>query len=305
MPMRVIPLGTSSGKPTLKRNVSALAVAREAEWLLFDCGEGTQVQIARAGLSPSRLSAVFITHLHGDHFNGLPGLLSTMGLDRRARHLSLTGPLGIRDYLDTLERLKIMFITYPVELREFSSLASSRVVYETPEYTVTVLPLDHRVFALGYRLDERPRPGRFSVERARELGVPEGSLWGRLQAGEDLILSDGRVVRPADVLGPPRPGKSVAYCLDTRPCAMSIELARDVDLLIHEATYTEEFAAEAQQYGHSTAAQAARTARDAGARRLMLTHFSTRFPDPAPLLEEACAIFPDTILAEDLMEIEV
>jgi len=303
--MRVIPLGTSSGKPTLRRNVSGLAVAREAEWLLFDCGEGTQVQIARAGLSPSRLSAVFVTHLHGDHFNGLPGLLSTMGLDRRTRDLSLTGPQGIGDYLNTLERLKVMFVTYPLELREFSSLPASKIVYETNDYAVTALSLDHRIFALGYRLDERDRPGRFNVDRVRELGVPEGPLWGRLQAGEDLTLADGRIVRSADVLGPSRPGKSIAYCLDTRPCSMSIELGRDVDLLIHEATYTEEFAAEAQQYGHSTAAQAARTARDAGARRLLLTHFSTRFPDPTPLLEEACAIFPNTMLADDLMEVEV
>lgn len=303
--MRVIPLGTSSGRPTLRRNVSGLAVAREAEWLLFDCGEGTQVQIARAGLSPSRLSAVFITHLHGDHFNGLPGLLSTMGLDRRTRDLGLTGPRGIRDYLDMLERLRVVFLTYRVELAEFSSLPQSTVVYETTEYSVSALALDHRLFALGYRIDERPRPGRFNVEKARTLGVPEGPLWGRLQSGEDVRLDDASVVRSSDVMGPPRPGKSVAYCLDTRPCAMSVELARDVDLLIHEATYTEEFAAEAQQYGHSTAAQAARTARDAGARRLLITHFSTRYPDSTPLLQEARAIFPDTLVAEDLMEIEV
>jgi ribonuclease Z len=303
--MRVIPLGTSSGKPTLKRNVSALAVAREAEWLLFDCGEGTQMQIARAGLSPSRLSAVFITHLHGDHFNGLPGLLSTMGLDRRTRDLGLTGPQGIREYLDMLERLRVAFLTYPVELKEFNSLAESTVVYETAEYSVSAVALDHRLFALGYRIDERPRPGRFNVEQARKLGVPEGPLWGRLQSGEDVRLVDNSVVRSSDVMGAARPGKSVAYCLDTRPCAMAVQLARDVDLLIHEATYTEEFASEAQQYGHSTAAQAARTARDAGARRLLITHFSTRFPDPTPLLQEARAIFPDTILAEDLMEIEV
>jgi ribonuclease Z len=303
--MRVIALGTSSGKPTLKRNVSALAVAREAEWLLFDCGEGTQMQITRAGLSPSRLSAVFITHLHGDHFNGLPGLLSTMGLDRRTRGLGLTGPQGIREYLDMLERLRVAFLTYPVELREFSSLPESTVVYETAEYSVSAIALDHRLFALGYRIDERPRPGRFNVEQARKLGVPEGPLWGRLQSGEDVRLADNSVVRSSDVMGAARPGKSVAYCLDTRPCAMAVQLARDVDLLIHEATYTEEFAPEAQQYGHSTAAQAARTARDAGARRLLITHFSTRFPDPTPLLQEARAIFPDTILAEDLMEIEV
>ncbi len=303
--MRVIPLGTSSGKPTLKRNVSALAVAREAEWLLFDCGEGAQMQVPRAGLNPSRLAAVFITHLHGDHFNGVAGLLSTMGLDRRTRGLTLVGPKGIREYLDTLERLRVIFLKYPVELKELASLTGPAIVYDTAEYTVTARPLDHRLFALGYRVDERPKPGRFSVERARELRVPEGPLWGLLQSGQDLKLEDGRTIHSSDVLGEPRPGKSVAYCLDTRPCASSIELARNCDLLIHEATFTEEFAAEAQQYGHSTAAQAARTARDAGARRLLITHFSSRFPDPALLLLEARAIFPGTILAEDLMEIEV
>jgi ribonuclease Z len=303
--MRVIPLGTSSGKPTIKRNVSALAVAREAEWLLFDCGEGAQTQIARAGLSPNRLAAVFITHLHGDHFNGLPGLLSTMGLDRRTRELTLAGPPGVREYLNTLERLRVIFITYPLDLKELTAAADLKAVLETADYTVTARPLDHRLFALGYRVDERPRPGRFNVELARELGVPEGPLWGRLQSGDDVTLDDGRTIHSVDIMGPPRPGKSVAYCLDTRPCAASIELARGVDLLIHEATYTEELAAEAREYGHSTAAQAARTARDAGARRLLITHFSTRYPDPTVLLEEARAIFPETILAEDLMEIHV
>jgi ribonuclease Z len=302
--MKVISLGTSSGKPTIKRNVSALAVAREAEWLLFDCGEGAQTQITRAGLSPNRLAAIFITHLHGDHFNGLPGLLSTMGLDRRNRELTLAGPPGVREYLNTLERLRVIFITYPLDLKELTA-ADLKAVLETADYTVTARPLDHRLFALGYRVDERPRPGRFDVERARELGVPEGPLWGRLQAGDDVTLDDGRMIRSLQVLGPPRPGKSVAYCLDTRPCPSSIELARGVDLLIHEATYTEELEAEAREYGHSTAAQAARTARDAGARRLLITHFSTRYPDPAVLLEEARAIFPETILAEDLMEIQV
>jgi ribonuclease Z len=303
--MKVIPLGTSSGKPTLRRNVSALAIAREAEWLLFDCGEGAQIQIMRAGLSPSRLAAVFITHLHGDHFNGLPGLLSTMGLDRRTRELVLTGPPGVREYLNTLERLRVIFLNYQVEVRELDSQAAIRTVYEARDYTVTSRPLDHRLFSLGYRVDERARPGRFNVGRARELGVPEGPMWGRLQAGENVLLDDGRTIRPADVLGPPRLGKSVAYCLDTRPCRSSIELARNVDLLIHEATYTEEFAGEAREYGHSTAAQAARTARDAGARRLVLTHFSTRYSDITSLLEEARAIFPNTIMAEELTEIEV
>ena len=347
--MKVIPLGTSSGKPTLKRNVSAVAIAREGEWLLMDCGEATQTQIARAGLNPNRLSAIFITHLHGDHFNGISGLLSTMGLDRRERGLALIGPPGINEYLSTLARLKILFVNYPLAVKEFTatssgptaghlievegdtenlpphskseegrikSFTSSPVaaipknnkltsVYETVDYVVQARPLDHRIFAIGYRIEERTRPGRFNLERARELGIPEGPLFGLLQSGQDVQLEDGRIIHPSDVLGPPRPGKSIAYCTDTRPCRAALELARDADLLIHEATYTKDLEEEARNYGHSTAAQAARIAREAGARRLLITHFSTRFPDPAPLFEEARAIFPDTLLAQDLIEVEV
>ncbi|HWC78283.1 MAG TPA: MBL fold metallo-hydrolase, partial [Blastocatellia bacterium] len=160
--MKVVPLGTSSGKPTLKRNVSATAVVREGEWLLFDCGEGTQMQIQRAGLSPNRLVAIFITHLHGDHFNGLPGFLSTMGLDRRERRLTLIGPPGIREYLDTLARLKVLFVNYPLDVHEISqdSFANAgsdtrsgdyalKAVYEGADYVVYSKPLDHRIFALG------------------------------------------------------------------------------------------------------------------------------------------------------------
>jgi ribonuclease Z len=303
--MVVIPLGTSSGKPTLRRNVSGLALRREGEWLLFDCGEGTQMQIARAGLNPNRLAAIFITHLHGDHFNGLSGLLSTMGLDRRARGLTLIGPRGIGEYLDTLERLKILFVNYPLDLREYGSMTETTVVYEGDGYTVSARPLDHRIFALGYRVEEHARPGRFNLDRARELGIPEGPLYGQLQSGRDVELEDGRVIHPSDVLGLPRPGKAVAYCTDTRPCRSAVELSRNVDLLIHEATYTQDMADEAHDYGHSTAAEAARVARESEARRLLITHFSTRYNDPSLLLDEARAVFPETILAQELTEFEV
>src|SRR5689334_5050834 len=303
--MRVIPLGTSSGKPTLRRNVSALAVAREGEWLLFDCGEGTQMQIARAKLNPSRLVAIFITHLHGDHFNGLAGLLSTMGLDRRVRELTLVGPPGIREYLDALARLKILYVNYPLDVREFGAMKEMTRVYEASDYFVAARPLDHRIFTLGYRLEERDRPGRFDLERARALGIPEGPLYRRLQLGEDVQLDDGRVIHSSDVVGPPRPGKAIAYCTDTRPFAGTVELARGVDLIIHEATYTDDMATEARDYGHSTAAQAAQIARDADASRLLITHFSTRYADVTPLYEEARNVFPETLLAQDLMEIDV
>jgi ribonuclease Z len=307
--MRVIPLGTSSGKPTVKRNVSALAVAWEGEWLLFDCGEGTQTQIIRAGLNPSKLAAIFITHLHGDHFNGLPGLLSTMGMNNHQNDLTLVAPLGIREYLDTLARLKILSVNYPLHIRETDKdeLLPNQLtpVFETGQYVVSTCPLDHRIFATGFRVDEKPKPGRFNLERARELGIPTGPLFRNLQSGQAVTLEDGRIIQPSDVLGPERPGKSVTYCLDTRPCQASRELASNVDLLIHEATYTGECTEEAQNYGHSTAAQAAIIARDANAKSLLLTHFSTRYPDLSPLLDEAQAIFPETRTAQDLIEIEV
>jgi ribonuclease Z len=307
--MRVIPLGTSSGKPTIKRNVSALAVARDGEWLLFDCGEGTQTQIIRAGLNPSKLTAIFITHFHGDHFNGLPGLLSTMGMNNHNRELTLVAPVGIREYLETLARLKILSINYPLHIHEIDkdeALPNQLTpVYKTAQYVVSTCPLDHRIFASGFRVDENPKPGRFNLERAYELGIPAGPLFRRLQSGQAIELADGRIIQPSDVLGPERPGKSVTYCLDTRPCQASRELARDVDLLIHEATYTAEHTEEAQNYGHSTAAQAATIAREANAKSLLLTHFSTRYPDVSPLLDEAQAIFAETRTAQDLVEIEV
>ncbi|MEW6210135.1 MAG: ribonuclease Z [Acidobacteriota bacterium] len=309
--MKVIPLGTSSGKPTLYRNVSAMAIVREGEWLLFDCGEATQIQVMRAGLSPNRLAAIFITHLHGDHFNGLPGFLSTMGLDRRERPLTVAGPRGLRQYLDMLARLKILYLNYPLDVKEFApsdfrnSSSKSLLVYETPAYEVVAAPLDHRIFAIGYRAEERPRPGKFDVGRARQLGIPAGPLYGRLQSGHAIQLADGRRIESREVVGPPRPGKIVAYCTDTRPCDAAVALGRNADLLIHEATYTEELIEEAEDFGHSTAAQAARIAERASARRLLITHFSTRYPDASPLLEEARAVFADTIMARDLTEVEV
>jgi ribonuclease Z len=307
--MKIIPLGTSSGKPTLRRNVSALAVVGEGEWWLFDCGEGTQTQIARAGISPQKLAGVFISHLHGDHFNGLPGLLSTMSLDQREKELTLVGPTGIDEYLRLLARLNICHINYPLRLREFDAQyfagGEQELVYESARFTVTTRPLDHRIFALGYRLEEKTKPGRFNLERAKALGVPPGPLYSRLQSGQSITLEDGRMIHPSEVLGPPRPGKVVSYCLDTRPCANAVKLSENADWLIHEATFTEELIEESNHFGHSTAIQAAEIAIEAKARRLLITHFSSRFPDIRLLLEEARSVFPQTVAAEDLIEVEV
>jgi ribonuclease Z len=307
--MKIIPLGTSSGKPTLQRNVSATAIVGDGEWWLFDCGEGTQMRIAQAGLSPQKLSGIFITHLHGDHFNGVPGLLSSMALDCRTKELTLVGPVGIGEYLKLLASLKICFVNYPLVLREFDAAHfkshSHEVVFESRSHFVTARPLDHRIFALGYRLEEKVKPGRFDLERAQALGIPAGPLYSQLQSGNSITLADGRVIESSEVLGPPRPGKVVTYCLDTRPCENAVRLAADADWLIHEATYTSDLIDEAMRFGHSTAAQAATTAFEANAKRLVLTHFSSRYLDLRPLAEEARAIFPETTLAEDLAEFEL
>lgn len=307
--MKIIPLGTSSGKPTLRRNVSALAVVGEGEWWLFDCGEGTQMQIARAGLSPQKLVGIFISHLHGDHFNGLPGLLSSMALDNREKGLTLVAPTGVREYLDLTARLKICFVNFPLNLIEFNEKSFAAkpesLVYESPRFTVVTRPLDHRIFALGFRLEEKIKPGRFNLERARELDVPAGPLYSQLQSGNSVTLPDGRVVHSSEVLGEPRPGKVVTYCLDTRPCPNAVKLAENADWLIHEATYTDDHIEESHHFGHSTAIQAAEIAAEAQSKRLLLTHFSSRYTDVRQLVDEARTVFPDTFAAEDLAEYEI
>lgn len=307
--MKIIPLGTSSGKPTLRRNVSALAVVGEGEWWLFDCGEGAQMQIARAGLSPQKLVGIFISHLHGDHFNGLVGLLSSMALDNREKELTLVAPVGVREFLDVAARLKICYVNFPLNLLEFNERSfadkAEKLVYESPRFTAVTRPLDHRIFALGFRLEEKIKPGRFNLERARELGIPSGPLYSQLQSGKPVTLADGRVIQPSEVLGEPRPGKIVSYCLDTRPCPNAIRLAENADWLIHEGTFTDDHIEEAHYFGHSTAIQAAEIAAEAGAKNLLLTHFSSRYTDVRPLVEQARTVFPDSYAAEDLAEYEV
>ena len=307
--MKIIPLGTSSGNPTLRRNVSALAVVGEGDWWLFDCGEGTQMQIARAGLSPQKLVGIFISHLHGDHFNGLPGLLSSMALDNREKELTLVSPVGVREFLDMTARLKICFVNFPLNLIEFNERSfadkAEKLVYESPRFTVVTRPLDHRIFALGFRLEEQIKPGRFNLERARELGIPAGPMYAQLQSGKPVTLDDGRIIHPSQVLGEPRPGKVVSYCLDTRPCANAVKLAANADWLIHEATYTDDHIEESHHFGHSTAVQAAEIAAEANAKNLLLTHFSSRYTDVRELVDQARAIFPDTYAADDLAEYDV
>lgn len=300
-PVKWIVLGTSSGRPTARRNVSAGALARDGEWLLFDCGEGTQYQLLRTDLRFSRMRYVFITHMHGDHVLGLPGLLGTLNLARHERPVTVFGPPGIDRYLRDVFRSIYFRPTFPLDVCE----VEVGTVLDAGQFTVETRRLNHRVTAFGYAVHERPRPGHFRVDDAVRLGVPAGPLFGRLQRGESVTLPDGRIVAASEVVDPDRPGCRVAYCTDTGPSDEAVELAREADLLVHEATYTIDMKGEAEARGHSTAAGAAAVARDANARQLLITHFSPRYDDATPLLAEARAIFANTIAARDLLEVPI
>lgn len=295
-------LGTGSGTPSLERNLACVAVQRQGEILLFDCGEAAQIQYRKAGLGFAPLRAIAISHLHGDHVTGLMGLLMSLHMADREEPVELYGPPGLGEYLRCNARALRTQFRYRLNLREEAEPAVFR---DEPGYTLSSAPLDHRGLCLGFRLEERPRPGRFDLERARALGLPSGPLYGRLQRGEAVTLDDGRVVQPEEVVGPPRPGAVVVYCTDTRPCENAVHLARGADLLIHEGTFDATMGAEARRKAHSTVVEAARVAEEAGARELWITHVSPRYGDDRLLLEQAQAVFPNTRIARDLARVEV
>ena len=306
-------LGTSSGVPTRARNVSAVALRlpQRAELWLFDCGEATQHQFLRSELRVSQLRRIFVTHMHGDHVFGLPGLLASLGLAGASRGIDLYGPDPLRDYLEGVLRTSSTRIGYPLRTHRVREAArTGAVLLDDDDISVRCAPLTHRVPAYAYRIDRKPRAGRFDVEKARSLGIPPGPLYARLKQGQSVTLDDGRVIRGDALCGPPRPGCSVVYCTDTVFSEAAVELARGADLLIHEATFSHAEAELAIQRQHSTSTMAAQTALAAGVRRLVLTHLSPRYlpgnpMTPDDLLAEARSIFPATEVARDFLSIDV
>lgn len=298
--IRVTFLGTAASRPTVGRNVAALAIQREGETLLFDCGEGTQRQMMRFGTGFS-FNDIFFSHMHADHFLGLTGLLRTLGLQGREEPIRLWCPVGGSRVLREAVALGVDRIPFPVDVTE---LAPDEAV-KRDGYDIVGYRPQHGVAALGYALVEHERLGRFHPERARELGVPEGPLFGKLHKGESVEV-DGRTIRPEDIVGPPRPGRRIVYSGDTRPCKETIRASRGADLLIHEATFGQEEADRARATGHSTAREAAKIASHAEVRRLVLTHLSARYADdPRPLEREAREVFSAVTVAHDGLELEV
>ena len=299
MDLDLVFLGTSGSVPTARRGLAGTLIRRGGERILVDCGEGTQRQLLRSSVGLVELPEIFLTHYHADHYLGLPGMLKTFALRGRDVPLSVYGPPGLNDLFGILRRV-FGRLSYELTLVE---LAPGEGV-ERADYRIEAFAVEHGVSANGYVLVEEARPGRFDLEEAKRLGVPEGPLFGRLQGGEAVELPDGSTVSPEQVLGLARPGRKVALAGDTRAAASVLEAAADADVLVHEATFSVEERQRAEETLHATATSAAELALAAGVRLLALTHLSNRYFGPE-IVREARAVFPETVVPKDFDIIDV
>ncbi len=299
MDLDVVFLGTAASVPSAGRGLSSVLIRRGGDRILIDCGEGTQRQLMRStGLAD--LDVILITHLHADHVLGLPGLVKTFGLRDRDKPLVIAGPAALQQFWNAMRRTVIGTLPYDVEIVP----VHHEVAWRGDGYRVEAVPTEHGVPSVGYVLIEDDRPGRFDADRARELGVTDVRDYGVLQRGGDVPAVDGRIVRPADVLGEHRHGRKVVYTGDTAACGAVRDAARDATLLVHEATFLLEDSERARMTRHSTAHDAALTAAAANVQLLALTHVSTRYA-PAALAEEAASVFPDVVVARDFDRIDL
>lgn len=302
MSLQVVFLGTSASVPTPKRALPALSILRKGEQLMFDCGEGVQRQMMIAKTGFHDKMKIFVTHMHGDHMLGLPGLLQTMSMLNRERRLDVYGPASMKRFLKCIEQTVQFGLTFPVRVHEIEEAGT---VCSEEEYEVTTVCSAHIIPSLAYALIEKPRSGKFYPKKANALGMKEGPLWSELQRGHEVKLPSGQVVKPEDVMGPPRPGRKIVYSGDTRPFDDFVKFAAGADLLIHDCSLDDELAERANEYGHSTPSQAAKIAKKARVKRLILTHISSRYSDTRTLLNQARKVFKNTIVSKDFMRIEI
>ncbi len=295
MSVSVTFLGTGGSVPSRFRNLPSVLLRRGPEILLFDCGEGTQRQFLQSKAGTNRKMRIFISHLHGDHVFGLPGLLHSLSFMGRTRELEIIGPRGIAQFVNSVNRVVKLYSQFPIRIREVSA---GRVVADT-EYQVRAAYAKHGVPCLAYAFQEKPRPGRFNPAKARTLGIPEGPLWKRLQTKHTITIK-GRKIPSRLVVGSPRRGIKITYAVDTRPCATVVRLAAGSDLLIHDSTFDESASSKAEEYGHSTAVEAAHVAKKGRVRKLALFHISAMYEDASTLLLQARRVFREAILPEDM-----
>jgi ribonuclease Z len=299
-------LGTGAGMPAKLRNVTSIALKlleeRGAVWL-FDVGEATQHQILHTSLKPRRIEKIFITHLHGDHIYGLPGLLSSRSFQGGESKVTVYGPKGIKEYIEMSLSLSQTYLKYPLSIIEISE----GIIFEDDQFIVEARLLEHGIPSYGYRIMEKDRPGTLLADKLIEAGVQPGPIFRQIKNGEPITLEDGRVLDPNEFLGPEQKGRVVTILGDTRYCENALLLAKEADLLIHEATFSKGEETLAYDYFHSTTYQAADIARKAGCKQLCLTHISSRYDrnDWRELVAEAMETFPNTDIAEDFKEIHI
>ncbi len=325
--MELIILGSSAAIPVRERNLSSTALKYKNEILLFDCGEDLQRNFIEAGLKLNKPLKILISHFHGDHIIGIPGLLFRFGLISRTAPITIFGPRNLFLYLFIHKKILGLKANYPIRIVEIDNdnkkliifetldseipseekLLEDNVIFESDKYTLKYTEVDHSVLTFAYSFVEKPRYGKFKPEIANKLGIPESKLWKKLQEGE-IIEFEGKKIDPLKegIVGPKRPGRKVTYSGDTIPCESLIELGRNSDVLIHEATFAKELSDIALEKKHSTSIDAAIDAKKMGAKKLILTHISSRYQEDAvKLLEDAKEIFPNTLLAIDLMRISL
>ncbi len=293
-------LGTSSAAPTKDRGLPAIALKREGEIILMDCGEGVQRQVLALGIGLGKDMTILVTHLHGDHVTGLLGLLQTMSLAQRRKPLDIVGPPKLLKWLKVTSDLLHIGLTFPIRFTQ----AKPGVVLRTEGFRIRAAKALHSVEAYAYVAEERARPGVFYPEKAKKLGIPEGKLWSKLQKGRPVKV-DSRTIEPTMVTGPPRMGRKIGYSGDTRPSPRLARFFSGCDLLIFDSTFSAKDKDKALERMHSTCVEAAQMASRARVRRLVLTHFSARYTSPSVLVREARKLFPNTLAAADGLTLDV
>lgn len=298
--MKLVFLGTSAAQPTSNRGLSCICLEREGEVIMFDAGEAAQISYMKSGLGWNKKMKIFVTHLHGDHCVGILGLLQTMSMQKRTETLEIFGPSGIEEFIGANIKVLNFGLSFPVLI---NTIKEGKIL-DDEKYSIYASKANHSIIAYSYRFEEKNKPGRFNVEKAKELGIPEGELWNKLQNGKEISIKDN-VIKPHQVLGEERPGKKIGISGDTMPTKELENFFKDCDYLVFDSTFLEEEKKKALDTCHSTAKQAATLAKNANVKNLILTHFSARYKDETGHMREATQIHNSVITAKDLLEIEI
>ena len=298
--MKLVFLGTSAAQPTENRGLSCICLEREGEILMFDAGEAAQISYLKSGLGWNKKMKIFVTHLHGDHCIGLLGLLQTMTMQHRTEALEIYGPSGIEEFISA----NIKVLNFGLSFSVIITIVEDGIVFDSKIYSIYACKANHSVTTYSYLFVEKDKPGRFDIEKAKALVIPEGKLWNQLQNGIEIKI-EGRIILPEQVLGEKRPGKKIGISGDTMPTKELEKFFENCDYLVFDSTFLDETADKAEETCHSTAKQAAILGKNAKVKNLILTHFSARYKDETRHLEEAKQIHESVITAKDFLEIEI